>query len=69
MTGLLLLIGGYLESTLAAEFKVDPLPAWAWTLLVIALIAVVLYFGVRAFVTRARRSASSELSDLTKSTA
>jgi len=27
MTGLLLLIGGYLESTLAAEFKVDPLPA------------------------------------------
>jgi amino acid transporter len=125
MTGLLLLIGGYLESTLAAEFKVDPLPAWAWTLLVIALIAVVLYFGVRVsvrsqlvlalisiivvtiffivtagaiygsfykvtsptiyapwialavlvigfastFVTRARRSASSELSDLTKSTA
>src|SRR5690242_10748904 len=50
MTGLLLLIGGYLESTLAAEFKVDPLPAWAWTLLVIALIAVVLYFGVRVSV-------------------
>ena len=39
MTGLLLLIGGYLESTIQAEFKVDPLPAWAWTLLVIALIA------------------------------
>jgi amino acid transporter len=50
MTGLLLLIGGYLESTLAAEFKIDPLPAWAWTLLVIALIAVVLYFGVRVSV-------------------
>src|SRR5690242_11799452 len=50
MTGLLLLIGGYLESTLQAEFKVDPLPAWAWTLLVIALIAVVLYFGVRVSV-------------------
>jgi len=89
MTGLLLLIGGSLESTLAAEFKVDPLPAWAWTLLVIALIAVVLYFGVRVsvrsqlvlalavlvigfastFVTRARRPASSELSDLTETTA
>ena len=50
MTGLLLLIGGYLESTIQAEFKVDPLPAWAWTLLVIALIAVVLYFGVRVSV-------------------
>jgi amino acid transporter len=47
MTGLLLLIGGYLESTIQAEFKVDPLPAWAWTLLVIALIGAVLYFGVR----------------------
>jgi amino acid transporter len=50
MTGLLLLIGGYLESTIQAEFKVDPLPAWAWTLLVIALIGVVLYFGVRVSV-------------------
>jgi len=47
MTGLLLLIGGYLQSTIASEFKVNPLPAWAWTLLVIALIGVVLYFGVR----------------------
>jgi amino acid transporter len=61
MTGLLLLIGGYLESTLASEFKIDPLPAWAWTLLVIGFAST--------FVTRARRSASSELSDLTKSTA
>jgi amino acid transporter len=50
MTGLLLLIGGYLESTIQAEFKVDPLPAWAWTLLVIALIGVVLYFEVRVSV-------------------
>jgi amino acid transporter len=47
MTGLLLLIGGYLQSTIAAEFNANPLPAWAWTLLVIALIGVVLYFGVR----------------------
>jgi amino acid transporter len=47
MTGLLLLIGGYLQSTIASEFSVNPLPAWAWTLLVIALITAVLYFGVR----------------------
>jgi hypothetical protein len=39
MTGLLLLIGGYLQSTIASEFSVNPLPAWAWTLIVIALIA------------------------------
>ena len=47
LNGLLLLIGGYLQSTIAAEFKVNPLPSWAWTLLLIALIAVILYFGVR----------------------
>ncbi len=47
LTGLLLLIGGYLQSTIAAEFKMNPLPAWAWTLIVIALIAAILYFGVR----------------------
>src|SRR5215469_10238905 len=47
MTGLLLLIGGYLEGTIQSEFKVDPLPSWAWTLLLIALIAAILYFGVR----------------------
>ncbi len=47
LTGLLLLIGGYIQSTLQAEFKVNPLPSWAWTLLIIALIAVILYFGVR----------------------
>jgi amino acid transporter len=47
LTGLLLLIGGYLQSTIASEFKVNPLPAWAWTLIVIALIAAILYFGVR----------------------
>jgi amino acid transporter len=47
LTGLLLLIGGYLQSTIASEFSVNPLPAWAWTLLAIALIAAVLYFGVR----------------------
>lgn len=47
LTGLLLLIGGYLQSTIAAEFKVSPLPSWAWTLLAIAAITGILYFGVR----------------------
>ncbi len=47
LVGLLLLIGGYLQSTIASEFSVNPLPGWAWTLLVIALIGAVLYFGVR----------------------
>src|SRR5580704_12379238 len=47
LTGLLLLIGGYLQSTIASEFKVNPLPAWAWTLIVIALTSAILYFGVR----------------------
>jgi len=47
LTGLLLLIGGYLQSTILAEFSVSPLPSWAWTLIIIAAIAVILYFGVR----------------------
>jgi amino acid transporter len=47
LVGLLLLIGGYLQSTIASEFNVSPLPSWAWTAIVIALIAAILYFGVR----------------------
>ncbi len=47
LVGLLLLIGGYLQSTIQSEFKVNPLPSWAWTLIVIALIAFILYRGVR----------------------
>jgi amino acid transporter len=47
LTGLLLLIGGYLQSTIASEFSVNPLPSWAWTLIVIVLITAALYFGVR----------------------
>jgi amino acid transporter len=47
LVGLLLLIGGYLQSTIASEFKVNPLPSWAWTAIMIALIAGILYFGVR----------------------
>src|SRR5205814_2340814 len=47
LTGLLLLIGGYLQSTIAAEFGVSPLPSWAWTLILIIVIGAILYFGVR----------------------
>jgi len=47
LIGLLLLIGGYIQSTLVAEFSVNPLPSWAWTLLLIALIGSIIYFGVR----------------------
>src|SRR5215470_2309917 len=47
MTGLLLLIGGYLEGTIQAEFGVNPLPSWLWTLILIVAIAGILYFGVR----------------------
>ena len=47
LTGLLLLIGGYLQSTIAAEFSVNPLPAWVWTLFAIAVVTGILYYGVR----------------------
>ncbi|HEX6854584.1 MAG TPA: APC family permease [Streptosporangiaceae bacterium] len=47
LTGLLLLIGGYVQGTLQAEFKINPLPSWAWTLILIALIGAILYYGVR----------------------
>jgi amino acid transporter len=47
LTGLLLLIGGYLQSTIESEFGVNPLPSWLWTLVIIVLIAGILYFGVR----------------------
>jgi amino acid transporter len=50
VTGLLVLIGGYLQSTIQSEFNVNPLPAGVWTLLVIVLIAAALYFGVRVSV-------------------
>ena len=42
-----LLIGGYLQSTIFANFGVNPLPPWAWTLLVLFGLLGVLYFGVR----------------------
>jgi amino acid transporter len=50
VTGLLVLIGGYLQSTIQSEFNVNPLPAGVWTLLVIVLVAAALYFGVRVSV-------------------
>ncbi len=47
VSGLVLLIGGYLQSTIASEFAVTPLPNWAWSLLVVAFLFSVAYFGVR----------------------
>src|SRR5262245_37783028 len=47
LTGLLLLIGGYLQGTIQSEFGVSPLPSWAWTAILIAVIGAILYFGVR----------------------
>jgi amino acid transporter len=44
---LYLLAGGYVQSTLASEFSVNPLPPWAWTLLMMVGLFAVLYFGVR----------------------
>ena len=44
---LLLILGGYLQSTVASEFSVNPLPGWAWSLIFLAIVALVLYFGVR----------------------
>jgi amino acid transporter len=47
LTGLLLLIGGYLQGTIQSEFGVSPLPSCAWTAILIAVIGAILYFGVR----------------------
>ena len=44
---LLLILGGYLQSTIASQFNVNPLPGWAWSLIFLAVVAAVLYFGVR----------------------
>ena len=43
----LLILGGYLQSTIASEFSVNPLPGWAWSLIFLVIVALVLYFGVR----------------------
>jgi amino acid transporter len=47
VSGLVLLIGGYLQSTILTDFKVNPLPNWAWSVLVIAMLFGIAYFGVR----------------------
>lgn len=51
--GILVMIGGTLHDTLQAEFTVAPLPAFAWDLILLAGLAVVLYLGV-ALSTRAQ---------------
>jgi amino acid transporter len=45
--GLIVLIGGYVHDTVLSEFNKTPLPQWAWSAIVIALLVVVLYTGVR----------------------
>jgi amino acid transporter len=45
--GLIVLIGGYVHDTILAEFNVAPLPQWAWSALVVAFLAAILYTGVR----------------------
>jgi amino acid transporter len=47
LAGLLLLAGGYLQGTVQADFGVRPLPAWAWTLLLMAAVAAAAYLGAR----------------------
>jgi amino acid transporter len=44
---LYLLAGGYIQSTLVSEFNVNPMPPWAWTLILMVGLFAVLYFGVR----------------------
>jgi amino acid transporter len=51
--GLLVMIGGTIYDTLAAEFNITPLPRLGWMLIIFALICGVLYFGV-ALSTRAQ---------------
>lgn len=45
--GLLLLVGGYVQTTIQANFAVNPMPPWAWTCILIAILFGVLYLGVR----------------------
>jgi amino acid transporter len=45
--GLIVLVGGYVHDTIASEFHVTPLPQWAWSALVVAFLAGILYTGVR----------------------
>ncbi|MFD0169575.1 APC family permease [Streptomyces decoyicus] len=40
------LIGGYLHDTLRAEFRVEPLPVWAWQLLFLAGLLAAVCIGV-----------------------
>ncbi len=51
--GLLLLMGGFIHDTIESEFGKDPLPITAWTIIVLAVLAVIVYFGV-ALSTRAQ---------------
>ncbi|HEV3213979.1 MAG TPA: APC family permease [Acidimicrobiales bacterium] len=45
--GLIVLVGGYVHDTVLSEFNKTPLPIWAWSAILIALVLGVLYTGVR----------------------
>ena len=45
--GLGVLVGGYVHDTVLAEFNVEPLPVWAWSLLFAVGVFLVLYLGVQ----------------------
>ncbi len=45
--GIIVLIGGYVHDTIASEWNKAPLPQWAWSAIVVALLLAVLYTGVR----------------------
>jgi amino acid transporter len=47
LAGLLLLCGGYLQTTIQADFDARPLPSWAWTLLLMAVVTAAVYLGAR----------------------
>jgi amino acid transporter len=44
--GLLVMIGGTIHDTLLAEFGFDSIPNTGWDLILLALVCVILYFGV-----------------------
>jgi amino acid transporter len=45
--GLIVLVGGYVHDTILTEFNKTPLPGWAWSAILIALLVTVLFTGVR----------------------
>lgn len=45
--GIIVLIGGYVHTTIESEWHKSPLPQWGWSAIVVVLLLAVLYTGVR----------------------